>query len=248
MKKSLARSEKHSRTDKRLQQNAIDLLRHRDSDRRIAAIDALAASSTQEALGLIMKAFLDRSWKVRMRAAERAAPLLSGQKAPRQFMRLLRDPHELVRVQAVESLADLGDARVIRQLKRSLSDASPLVRSFAASTIGALGTTEDKKILQRRLKNELDDTARLGLLAALYSLNDDQALDGLINLLESNDFEVRSGSAATLVRSVAEQKNVNQIRAAVQAALQRETTVNARHHLRRLTKELDSRFPPRKKL
>lgn len=218
-------------------------LDHSDEDVRVHAIDALSSLNTSRALRLITQAFRDPSWKVRARAAERAAPLLAGKRVPRDFLNLLRDPHELVRVQTAESLAETGDVRTIRELTKSLRDRSPLVRSYAAASIGALGGASDAAVLRYRLRSERNDAARLGLLAGLYALNDDAALQDLLKLLESDDFEVRTGTAATLVRSVADASIAALIRAAIRNALSRERSVNARYRFRQLLKEIERRFP-----
>jgi HEAT repeat protein len=190
-----------------------------------------------------MHAFSDPSWKVRMHAAELMAHLLAGQKhAPRPFLRLLRDRNELVRVQALEGLIEIGDRKVLKAVHSTLTDRSPLVRGYGAATVGALGGRADKNLLLRRLQTEQSDTARLGLLAALYSLGDDAAYPRILQLLQSDDFEVRGGTASTLVRSIATRSNARAIEQALAKALRVEQSANARAHFRELIKELRSRF------
>jgi HEAT repeat protein len=210
---------------------------------REAAVDALYSIGARRALSPILGALSDRSWKVRMRAAQLAGRLLAGRKVRPEFLKLLRDPHYLVRLQAAESLAEIGDRAAIRLLRRTLRDRSPLVRSYAAATIGELGGPREEAVLQSSLHHEKSAQARLGLLAALYALGDTSALSLLVALLESDDFEVRLGTAATLVRSIAKAANARDIEKKIRKALRHEESVNARYHLRHLLKELDLRFP-----
>jgi HEAT repeat protein len=176
-----------------------------------------------------------------MKAAEVAGRLLAGRKVRQEFLRLLRDSHHLVRLQAAESLAEIGDPAAIKARRRSLRDRSPLVRSYAAATIGVIGGPSERALLQSFLIHEKNDAARLGLLTAVYTLGDESALSQLLGLLGSDDFEVRIGTAATLVRSIAQASNAGDIKRSIRKALRCEKSVNARHHLRELLKELESR-------
>jgi HEAT repeat protein len=229
---------------KRAFQDALEALAHSDEDVRLSAVGMLSAQHPRRALHPLTRALQDSSWKVRLRATECIAPLLAGRTVPTAFMRLLSDRHELVRVQAVEALATIGQSASIRSLISRLRDRSPLVRSYAAASIGVLGSQRHTKALHQRLRVEKNETARLGLFAALYALSDNSALDGLIALLNSRNFEVRGGAASTLARSIADKNNAEDIKNLIKKTLATERSTNLRYHLRTLLQELDSKFPP----
>lgn len=217
------------------------LLDHRKPNVRMAALDVLVSYDSRKGVLSLIRLLGDPSWKVRMHAAELSARLFA-RKVPKQFLRLLRDKHELVRVQAVESLAYIGDRNsdAVAAVRSNLSDRSPLVRSYAAATLGVIGKPSDRNLLAKRLPTEKSDKARLGILAGLYALGDDSAFSQLLKLLDSDDFEVRTGTAATLARSIATGSNIKKIREAIAKALRKERSVNTRAHFRELIKELDS--------
>ena len=209
---------------------------------RAAAIELLAAFPNEPCVRrALIRAFEDKAWVVRMQAAEAAAQL-GNQAAIRRLRRLLTDPHELVRLEAVSSLGFLGDRSARRGLYALLRDRSPMVRSYAAAAIGRLGDSRDLQRLRDQLAREKNDTARLGYYDAIISLGDPSALPSLIELLNSEDFEVRCAAATTLVRRLANASNAVQLGVALGRRLRREPSPNTRACLRENIRALHHEF------
>ena len=102
---------------------------------RAAAIKLLAAFPNEPRVRrALIPAFEDKAWVVRMQAAEAAAQL-GNQADVRRLRRLLTDPHELVRLEAVSSLGFLRDRGARRRLYALLHDRSPRRLQSADSAI-----------------------------------------------------------------------------------------------------------------
>jgi HEAT repeat protein len=205
----------------------------------MAALSRLIEANPHAAVEPLISALTHPSWKVRMYAAERIGQLFEGRDAPDELLRLLRDKSDLVRVQALESLVRIGDRRALSRIRRQLTDRSALVRGYAGEAIGMLGTRSDRPLLAKLLRSEKSDVARLGLLTGLHSLGARSAFNKLLQLLSSDDFEVRTATAATLV-GMQDESTKAVIRDAIASALRNERSVNTEAHLRRLLSELDS--------
>jgi len=70
------------------------------------------------------------------------------------------DPSCKVRLQAIVTLAELGDRRAVGALRRILADPEPLVRALAASALGQLCTGEGVGALDALARDERHSLAR----------------------------------------------------------------------------------------
>jgi HEAT repeat protein len=146
---------------------------------------------------------------------------------------MLEDPDVLVRVEAAESLATIGDPKALPALWRAIDDRSPLVRSYVAGAIGSFGRAGDIPKLEQLLKKERSDTVKVGIYQALYELGRKDMLLSLISLLmESNDYRVRIATANILAEVVLDKSNVAMVLDALRRALKREETVAGRSSIR----------------
>jgi HEAT repeat protein len=209
---------------------------------RAAAIDLLARfPHVGGARRAILSGFVDKSWVVRMQAAESAASL-STRDAILSLRRLLQDPHELVRVEAVSSLGFLQDRGARPRLYALLDDRSSLVRSYAAAAIGRLGGSRDRERLAKRFPRERDDAAKVGYYDAAFSLGDRTAIVELARLLDSHDFEVRCAAATTMVRRMADASNAADFYRLLKRRLRKEASPNTRACLRDNIRALATTF------
>jgi HEAT repeat protein len=147
------------------------------------------------------------------------------------LVRLLRDPNPIVRLEAAESLSYIGDRRALAKLWAIARDGNPLVRSYAAAAIGVLARGSDRKRLERAVRAERSDAARIGFYHALYYMGDSDRLFDLIALLRRPHYAVRCAVARTLSH-FANRMNRELILAALRRALASERTVAAREALR----------------
>jgi HEAT repeat protein len=200
---------------------------------RAAVAELLGDLNAKEAIKPLIGSLTDPDSEVRMMAAGSLGDLLAGEKSPRQLIRLLKDPDELVRIEASESLGAIGDRSALPALWSAAKDRSPLVRSYVAAAIGELGSERDVPKLERALREEQSDTAKIGIYQALYRLGRSEVLSALLPMLsESRDYRVRSATARILSEVVLDRSNSPAIIEALQKALRREPTVAARSSIR----------------
>lgn len=167
-----------------------------------------------------------------MRAAEAVGDLLAGKKtSPQELIRRLKDPNELVRVEAADSLRAIGDRRALAALWRAVHDRSSLVRRYVLETIGELGSSTDIPRVERLLRGERSANARLGCYVALYQLGRRDVMPQLVALLQNRDYRIRCAAANTLGR-LARRSNAAMIVKVLQLTLRQESTVAARSSLR----------------
>lgn len=184
-------------------------------------------SERDRGLPLLMRRLNDRSAAVRMDAArEIGQRLRNNGKAPIELTRRLADRDELVRVEVIEALGEIGDPKTLRALRRVVRDRSPLVRSYVGPAMAALGGRREAARLQRLAAREKSAIARVGYYAALHEVGRDDAVMKLVALLRDRDYRVRCAAANTL-SGLANRRNASHISKALREALQHEATIAA---------------------
>jgi len=230
----------HNRLDRRAVLRLTELLRDGDTAVREAAAVEMRFRTQGPAKEALQSALQDRSPLVRRAAAESLGVNCRGsRRAPSMLIRLLVDPHPLVRLEAAESLGYIGDRRALPKIWAAARDGHPLVRSYAAAAIGGLGRRPDRNRLERALKTERSDTARLGFYDALYRLGDKDRLFDVIALLRSQDYRVRCAAART-VSNFVNRTNRGLILSALRLALTAEHSIPAREALREGVRNIGS--------
>jgi HEAT repeat protein len=174
-------------------------LRDRSPKVRGTAIDVIIKNQMKEALPLIEPMLFDRSATVRMTAAEAIGALSSARRKPQVGLRsLLKDPSPLVRIQSLESLAELGDRSSLPLIAALLADDDPLVRAYAARSIADLKGSSYVRAIRSALDSESNDQASEGMVESLFFLGNTAALNELLELLSSEDYRVRCAVANSL--------------------------------------------------
>ena len=105
----------------------------------------------------------------------------------------------MVRIAAIESLAQIEDIRSIPEIEICLKDQDPLVRAYAAIGLAELGCDECLPRISNALAAERDDAAAVGFLVAMYMLGDEAKLPELLALLSSSQYRVRCFGANSLL-------------------------------------------------
>jgi HEAT repeat protein len=109
-------------------------LKHRDPERRVAALEYLAQKRYPDTLGAVAGALRDREVAVRVAAARALWDIGDGaSEAMPQLREALQDPSGLVRLYAAGALRGLDedDAVVVPALQSVLRSASPWNRAYA---------------------------------------------------------------------------------------------------------------------
>jgi hypothetical protein len=188
----------------------------------------------------IDKKLRSRSSKMRLEALELVAARRPFSADHDVIATLTRDPSELVRIQAAETLGLIGASSQLPALMQALDDRSDLVRSYAATSIGLLRRRSAIPALEARLRQERSDQARLGLLVGLHSLGRKRVIREVLALLSSDDFEVRIAAGRTLSAGLLTPSDAANILEHLERAAASEQSVNARVHLRNFTRKAKS--------
>jgi HEAT repeat protein len=210
----------------------VKALSDRNSTVRVTAAEGLGQLKDKEGVPYLLDKLTDSNYEVRMRAAESLGILLKCRNSPRPLVKLLQDTDELVRITAAEVLGAIGDQKALPQLRIAIQDSSPLVRSYVAEAIGKLGDQRETVKLEKELKKETSETAKVGLYQALYTLGRPQFLQDLLSLLQSRNYKVRCATANTLSAIHINKPEVPAILNALRKALRQEPTVAARSSIR----------------
>jgi HEAT repeat protein len=110
----------------------------------------------------------------------------------------LNDSESLVRIETLESLAQIGDKSALPLISEKLQDENPLVRAYAAVSIGELGGKRYLSQIRRTLESERHDRAKVGLADALFILGDTSEFPLLIELLSFSEYTTRCASANSI--------------------------------------------------
>ena len=152
-----------------------------------------------DALPLVLPLLRDSNAEVRYNAAECVGLLqINTGQVYATLRALLSDKERLVRIQAAESLALIGDRGALPKLAQLLSDRDSVVRSYAATAIADLNGSAYARDVEKALRAEKEELARVGLLEASYRFGRREVLGELLSLLRSDDYHVRCAVANAL--------------------------------------------------
>ena len=170
---------------------------------RVAALEVVKAADLRGMNKQVLNLLSDKSRTVRSSAVECLGSLHEGEAMGASWLYpLLQDSFHLVRIETLESLAQIGDKKALPLIAERLQDDDALVRAYAARSIAQLGGGKYFTAIERALKAEEDDNARVGFADALFALGDAEQLAVLLGFLSSANYRVRCAAANAL--SVAE--------------------------------------------
>ena len=146
----------------------------------------------------IISLLLDKNDFVRQRAIECLGFFHEGRaiEVPSLYP-LLQDSNDLVKVETLESLAQIGDKQALPLMVQRLGDEHYLVRSYAAISIAELGGKKFRKQIEKASKVEEVEKAKPWFARALL-LGDWKQFSTLLELLSSNSPTARCSAANAL--------------------------------------------------
>jgi HEAT repeat protein len=209
------------------------LLTHADPGERAEALRRVRDVSARGLAPQVEELLNDRRSEVRYESAQTLGAFLRGSgHAPHALMRRVDDRSLLVRVAAIEALGMIGDRKAATTIRSRLRDPAHLVRAYAGGSIGALRPRWARTVLAQAAATERSPRARVGLLEGLFLSGDRGALIGLLRLLRSKQYRVRSAVANTVASlALPNHEAATTTLAALERALASEPTVAARSSL-----------------
>jgi HEAT repeat protein len=184
-------------------QGLVDLLavamRDPSPSVRSTAVRMVEEHEVEAAIPFVEGLLNDHSEKVRIAVVECLATFQGTSSFSHEKLHtLLKDVSFLVRIATLEGLALLQDFEALPKVVSLLYDENPLVRAYAARSIADLQGRSYIQTIRDVLKEEDEDSARVGLLEALFVLGDEDALPPFLHLLSSDDYRVRCSVANSL--------------------------------------------------
>lgn len=218
----------------------IDGLHDKSPLVRVAAAEGLAQLNRSQAIPHLVKVLADRNPEVRMRAAEAIGLITKSKHSPIELIEAVNDRDELVRVAVLTALGSIRDQKALPAVRKAISDKSTLVRRFACIALAKFGHSKDVDRLNRHLRTERSETAKLGYYYGLYLLGEKDQLYKMLTLLTSQDYRIRCSTANLLSELPTNKFQKRLVMEAIRERLHTEQTVAAkssfRAALRRLTK------------
>lgn len=205
-----------------------------------AELEALSASKSQDRLRL---AYLARKASHQVHRSEALQKL---RKRPDEILSAvlpiaLVDKGELVRVEALEIIAEYSFAAFEAAAVHALKDRNWLVQDRAVWALAAIRTPTAIRAVKKFLP-EASSKARVAAEAFLYNVDHDvRRVDRLIALLEDEDQSVRRASSNELA-SIVRKRDLKRTIEAIEAAIGREQYRVTKLHHRRQIRYLRSRF------
>ena len=172
----------------------IGALRHEDDDVRWKAAIALGEIGDPQAVEPLILLLCDEDRFVKSHAALALGSI--GEPAVNPLLRALREGDGNLRWGAAIALGKIRDPRAVEPLIRALADKYENVRAESASSLGAIGKPALGPLL--RFLKFSEGPERLEVVMALGELHDTDAIQPLIQMLESADEDERKAIADAL--------------------------------------------------
>ena len=157
--------------------------------------DEVLTELNDQVIGLVS----DKNNFVRQRAIECLGFFHEGQAINIPLLHsLLKDPDDLVRVETLESLVQIGDKEALPLIVQLLEDDNYLVRAYAAISTAQLGGRKFRKKIELASKIEEVERAKPWFARSLLLLGDWKQFSRLLEFLSSPDPTVRCAAANAL--------------------------------------------------
>lgn len=174
-------------------------------DSTVQALGKLSEINSSMVCNSLAKLLKDSEYLIRSDVLDVLADLRCTSAIPEIKKILEKDSEWLVRVSAIEALTHLfndNDLSIINVLNKALKDSNEVVRSYAAWGIGVLGREEQLKNLEECFALETFLETKVDILAAMYRLGKQEALEKLLEILKNAD-----ESIVRLITNIIEELN-----------------------------------------
>lgn len=174
-------------------------------DSTVQALKKLSEINSSMVCNSLAKLLKDPEYLIRSDVLDVLADLRCTSAIPAIQKLLQQDSEWLVRVSAIEALIQLfndNDLSTIDVLNKALKDSNEVVRSYAAWGIGVLGREEQLKNLEECFALETFLETKIDILAAMYRLGKQEALEKILEILKNAD-----ESTVRLITNIIEELN-----------------------------------------
>jgi HEAT repeat protein len=178
-------------------QDIVAALAGSDASRKQAAEQRLTDLG-RSAVFPLAKVLQDPQTPEAERSAAAVALVRLGPAAVQGFLPLTKDPSSEVRLEAVRSLAALGNRVGLRALTDALEDADPDVRRAAAEALGDLKQTMSGVALAKSLQKDVSLDVRVAAAQSLGRTESRAAVEPLITGLSDKEPRVRLACTKSL--------------------------------------------------
>ena len=196
-------------------------------------------SISSETIIELVKGLKDNDYDVRVKSIESLSSYLDDEMVLGEVSQTRYDPDELVRLAAYELLSDWDDSRAENLLMPGVNDLDWMIRSQSILGLSKFRNGEIDKLVRSRIADSLVDEAEKVRCYLYFSLKgDEEALDGFISLLSSDNYQVRC-AIANLIAYYCDCKYINtdKVRVALECAKNKE---NSRAALYSISEALDA--------
>lgn len=192
-------------------------------DSKLAEIEGLAFGGRSN-INRLIDLCGDDDEEVRFRAIEALGGFGPSKDSQTKVVAALRDPDELVRTAAVETLGNWRVKDAVSLLVGMFEDASEFVRSAAIVSLGEIGSKQAIWDLERRCRASCSsDSDKLSCAVALYVLGRSSYLDKVLEFLKHDNYQLRCASA-NLLRDFTATEHIPIVLAKLRSAIHAEPT------------------------
>ena len=153
--------------------------------------------------------------EVRMWTARALSSDAGNEDALEYLCVLAHDEDAGVRVEAVDSLCNFASQKSFDVLSQAIEDDDEIVRMYAAFSIGHVGANISsdiaKSILRHAEEVEVFEHPRVGIFQGQYTLGDENALNKLLAMMQTNDYQIQCAVLNSL-EEILDKRNAHKIR------------------------------------
>ena len=179
-----------------------------DIETQCTVISRLGDTGEREAVNFLVK-YLGKNIDNEIKSyAANAIIKISGKKAPKQLLKMIRHNSWVTRMKAAEILGEIGDKKAVYPLIRLLRvDPEPRVKEWAAIALGKIGAKKASKPLVVSLISDPNDIVRMEAANALGLIKEKKAINSLFDAYYFDDSYRVKWAAASALAKIDEEKS-----------------------------------------
>jgi len=170
--------------------------------KRVSTIERLGQTRSPLNIDELIQGLEDPSFNVRFEAVVSIARTRSDPRLTESLVKVLRSEEPDMCIAAAWALGRVGDRRAIEPLRTALESNYPLLRARSARALGTLGDTASAHTLLVHFSREPDPGIKLAYASALGALGNTEALDTMLQLLDTLGERLQRGELALAIAAL----------------------------------------------